>query len=163
MTEEAHHHEAFEKYYAMGAGRSLATLAKSLGVAANTAKTWSVKFRWRERIAERERKVSEAVATRAIKSEADVRTRSKQIVQLALIRIAQAVADGSMKGTFSDLDRLVRLEGFLDGEADSRPEIVARDLRGKSMEELREILRTEIAELRRLEELVSAHPSPSAN
>jgi hypothetical protein len=58
-----------------------------------------------------------------------------------------------MRCTFSDLDR-VRLEVFLEGQADSRTEVIGCDLRGKTIEELREILHFEIAELRRPESSV---------
>ncbi len=53
--------------------------------------------------------------------------------------------------TLSDLDKLIRLESFLRDEPDSRQEIVFPDLRDKSREELREMVRQEIEALKELE------------
>ncbi len=53
--------------------------------------------------------------------------------------------------TLSDLDKLIRLASFLRDEPDSRQEIVFPDLRDKSREELREMVRQEIEALKELE------------
>ena len=50
-------------------------------------------------------------------------------------------------GSLGDLDRLIRLESFLRDEPDSRQELVFGDLRDKSTEELREMMRQEIEAL----------------
>ena len=50
-----------------------------------------------------------------------------------------------------DLDRLIRLESFLRDEPDSRQEVVFPDLRDKSGEELREMIRQEMETLKQLE------------
>ena len=55
-----------------------------------------------------------------------------------------------MRPTLADLDRLVRLESFLQGEPDSRTELIERDLRGKTTAELRELVRVELRQLRDL-------------
>jgi len=52
----------------------------------------------------------------------------------------------------SDLDRLVRLESFLDQGVDSRHEVIIESLKGKSFEELRGMLKTEIETLKKLGE-----------
>jgi hypothetical protein len=54
--------------------------------------------------------------------------------------------------TLSDLDKLVRLETFLADEPDSRQEILVGELRGKSREELREMMRKELEMLKQLDE-----------
>ena len=59
--------------------------------------------------------------------------------------------DGEVKMTLSDLDKLIRLESFLRDEPDSRQEIVVADLRTKSNEELREMIRQEMETLKELE------------
>ena len=46
--------------------------------------------------------------------------------------------------SLADLDRMVRLESFLEGEPDSRQEVIQRDLAGKSVEELRAMLDAEL-------------------
>jgi len=53
--------------------------------------------------------------------------------------------------TLGDLDKIIRLEAFLSNEPDSRQEIVLADLRSKSDEELRAIVKQEIQALKELE------------
>lgn len=150
MIEQQNHKRAFETYYAMGASRSLVRLAKKLGVARNTAKSWSRAFGWQDRIAERDREVTRVMEAESIREAVDTRKRNRQLLQLALVQIAKQLAEGRVKATMGDLDRLIRLEQFLDGQADSRQEVIARDLEGKSTEELRGMLQREIAELQTL-------------
>ena len=78
---------------------------------------------------------------------------------MALVQIAKQIAEGTVRASVSDLDRLIRLESFLEGTADSRQEIIARDLAGKSTDELRVMLRDEIAELRDLTEASGGEPN----
>jgi len=52
--------------------------------------------------------------------------------------------------TLADLDKLIRLEAFLNDEPESRHEMVLNDLKGKSDEELRELVREEMNVLRLL-------------
>ena len=49
------------------------------------------------------------------------------------------------------LDRLIRLESFLRDEPDSRQEIVLPDLRNKSQEELRKMIRGEMEILKEID------------
>ena len=150
MIEKEKHRKAFEQYAAMGEARSLPRLAKLLGVAVNTVKNWSTAFNWQARIEQRNREVASVVQSKAIKAEVDSQVRNKQIVQVALVTLARQIAEGKMKGTLADLDRLVRLEAFLEGRADSRQEVIARDLQGKSTAELRVMLRKEVTSLQEL-------------
>ncbi len=149
-TEREHHKQAFETYYAFGLKRSHRAVASKLGVSVSTIKNWSRSFRWRERIAERDAQVARAVANRSINDEVDHLGRNLQIVRMALVRLAKAVADGHVKMTLGDLDKLIRLEGFLRNEPDSRQEVVFGDLRNKSREELRELVRQEVEVLKEL-------------
>ncbi len=53
--------------------------------------------------------------------------------------------------TLGDLDKLIRLEAFLSDLPDSRQEVVFADLKNKSTEELRAMMREEIEALKELE------------
>lgn len=136
---------AFEVYYAAGFGRSYAAVAKELGVSAATVKLWGRSFGWQERVRERDMDVARAVADRTFKGEAEGKSEQLQIVRMAMLRVAQAIAEGKVKVTIADLDRLIRLERFLSDEPDSRTEHVFGDLSGKSREELQAMLAQEIA------------------
>lgn len=71
---------------------------------------------------------------------------------MAVLQLAKAIAEGEVKMSLSDLDKLIRLEAFLSDEPDSRQEIVIGDVRGKSDAELREMVRAELAMLKELDD-----------
>jgi len=150
MIENEKQERAFEHYAAMQGRRSLTKLAKRLGVSTSTVKAWSREFNWKERVAERDRDIATVVRTRSGNTEVESHVRNRQFVQLALVTTARQIGEGKIKATMADLDRLIRLERFLEGEVESRHEIVARELAGKSTEELRQMLRNEVEELKRL-------------
>ena len=150
MIEKERHRKAFEQYYAMGRTRSLTKLAKRIGASVQALKVWSREFDWQGRIAQRDRDIARVVKSETIKAEIDSQIRNKQIVQMALVTIARQIAEGRVKCTLGDLDKLIRLEAFLEGRADSRQEVIARDLQGKSTAELRVMLRKEVASLQDL-------------
>ena len=147
MKEREDQRLAFEQYFEMGHGRSLSKLAQKIGVSASTVKSWSREFGWKERLRVRERDVVTATAKGAIKSQADVRRRNEQLLQLALVQIAKALAEGRVRITLADLDRLLRLEEFMAGRADNRREVIQRELEGKSIDELKATLRDEVESL----------------
>jgi len=148
--EGAKQQRAFETYYAQGFGRSYGAVAKELGVSLATVKLWGRSFGWQERVRERDLDVARAVADRTFKGETEDKGQQLQIVRMAMLHVAKAIAEGKVKVTIGDLDRLIRLERFLSDEPDSRTEHVFGDLAGKSKEELRLILAREIEEARKL-------------
>jgi hypothetical protein len=140
----------------MGQNRSLPALAKRLNVSHAATKLWSRTFGWAARIEERDKAVAHLVEQKTVKQEVDRRTRNKQIVQAGIVAAARAIAEGRVHPTLADLDRLIRLENFLEGEADSRHELIPVDLRAKTTEELREMLREERRNLASLADEVDA-------
>jgi len=150
MKERDKHQRAFELYYAAGPARSLTHLGRRLGVAASTVKRWSTAFAWQARIDSRDRDMAEVIQTKSMSTELESRVRNKRIVAAGIFQIARQIADGKMKGTLTELDRLIRLEQFLEGRADSRQEVIARELEGKSVVELRAMVREVIEEVEEL-------------
>jgi hypothetical protein len=73
------------------------------------------------------------------------------IVLLSVVQRPRTIADGKVKMTLGDLDKLIRLETFLRDEPDSRQEVVFADLKNKSTEELRELVRKEAETLSELQ------------
>ena len=149
-VEKEHHVQAFEVYHSLGPGRSHQAVAKQFGVSVGSVKNWSRSFRWQERIAQREMEITRTIASRNLTEEVTRRERNERIVTMAIVRLAKAIADGQVKMTLADLDRLIRLESYLHDGVDSRQEIVIGDLREKSDQELREIVRNEIELLKEL-------------
>jgi len=67
-----------------------------------------------------------------VNDEVTRRERGLQIVQLAVVQLAKAIAEGGMRMMLSDVDKLIRLETFLRDEPESQHEIRVDDLSGKS-------------------------------
>ena len=126
-TEQEHHKRAFEQYYALGEKRSYQQVAEQMGVSPSTVKLWARSFGWRRRVQERNAEVARRVADRAIQTGVEEHDRNRKIVQMALMRLAKAIADGKVKMQMGDLDRLIRLQQYLDsvdgGNLAGRPKL----------------------------------------
>ena len=146
--EQPHHLRAFEHYYGLGEQRSYERVAAEFSVASSTVKLWARSFSWQDRTRNRDLEIARDVAGRTMSDEVTRRERSLQIVHLALVQLAKAIAEGDLRMTLSDLDKLIRLEAFLSDEPESRHELVVDDLRHKSNGELREIIEQEISSIR---------------
>jgi len=116
VREQEHQKKAFEFYYGMGEGRSYRKVAEEFGVSVGTVKMWGRSFGWRRRIGERDAEVARAIADRSLKDGTERTARNRKIVEMGLVQVAKAIAEGKVKATLSDLDRLIRLEEFLKDE-----------------------------------------------
>ncbi len=144
VKEQPHQTKAFEYYCSLGEVRNYEKVAAQFGVAISTVKLWGTSFGWKERIRDRDLEVAREVATRTLDSEVSRRERNTQIIQMAILQLAKAVAEGQIKLTLADLDRLIRLEAYLCDEPESRQEVIVHDLRNKSDGELRELITREV-------------------
>ncbi len=113
MTEREHHKKAFEFYFALGEGRSYRQVSEEFSVSLGTVKLWGRSFDWTGRIQERDAEVARAMADRSMKKGIERGLRNSKIIEMGLIQVAKAIAEGKVKMTVSDLDRLIRLEEYL--------------------------------------------------
>ena len=116
MIEQEHHKKAFEFYYGLGEGRSYKLVAGEFGVALGTVKMWGRVFRWRQRCRERDAEVVRTMADRSLEENVESLARNRKIVKMGLMQVAKAIAEGKVKVTMADLDRLIRLEEYLREE-----------------------------------------------
>lgn len=137
MKEQEHHEKAFEFYYGLGEGRSYNLVAQEFGVALATVKGWGKTFDWRQRCRERDGQAARAMADRNLEENVESLARNRKIVKMGLIQVAKAVAEGKVKVTMADLDRLVRLEEYLREEGGPEGGEGGRDLTGSLLEEVR--------------------------
>jgi transposase len=135
VKEQEHQQKAFEFYYGLGEGRSYGLVAREFGVSLPTVKTWGKVFGWRERCKERDAQAVRTMAERNLEENMESLARNRKLVKMGLIQVAKAVAEGKVKVTMADLDRLVRLEEYLreDAGADGQ----GRPLEGTLLEEVR--------------------------
>ncbi len=114
--EKEQHQKAFELYYAQGEKRSFPRLAKDLGVSVASLKVWSKAFGWQQRLRERDATVARQVADNVIGSATVNATRKRKMVELALMKVIKAISADKVRIQVGDLDRLLRLQAFLDGD-----------------------------------------------
>lgn len=91
MQEQRHHIEAFDKYYAMGKGRTLRSLADHQGVTERTVKRWSTNFHWQDRISQRDiengKKILAKTDRVVVNTKADYRAQiKKELIALPVFR-----------------------------------------------------------------------------
>jgi len=121
-TENPRSEEAFAYFASLRAEeRSYATVAERFGVNLTTVKRWGTKSKWRERVAKREVVVARRAADRIEEKEVAGRTRQLKVLEVALVKLVNAIAEGTVRGSYGDLERLLRLEGFLKGTDKSLP------------------------------------------
>ena len=115
-TEAATRQEQAFAYYAElpAEERRYAFVAQHFGISLATVKLWASRDRWRRQVAERDARVVRRAVDKAESAEVDTRARYLKIVELALIKLANGIASGEVRGSFSDVDRLIRLKVFLE-------------------------------------------------
>jgi uncharacterized protein YjcR len=116
LNEQENHKKAFEFYYGLGEGRSYKLVAGEFGVALGTVKMWGRTFGWKQRCRERDAEVVRTMADRNLEEGVESLARNRKFVKMGLIQVAKAIAEGKVKVTMADLDRLVRLEEYLREE-----------------------------------------------
>ena len=121
MIEQEHHKKAFEFYYGLGEGRSYKQVAEEFNVSLGAVKTWGRNFGWKRRVGERDGEIARSLADQNLKDGVERATRNRKFIGMALVQVAKAIAEGKVKVTLSDLDRLIRLEEFLREEAPEQP------------------------------------------
>jgi hypothetical protein len=127
QNERLRHIEAFEYYYSLGEKRSLKKVAERFGVGLRQAETWSSSFDWQDRIKERDRKVGELLAEQNIQAIAKAKTEYREVIEELVNRFkAKLISnkDANLVNSVSSLEKLVKLDMLLMGEADSRNEEV---------------------------------------
>ncbi len=115
-AEKEQHRKAFELYYAQGEKRSFPRLAKDLGVSVASLKVWSKAFGWQGRLRERDATIARQAADQVIGSAVVNASRKRKMVELALMKVIKAINSDKVKIQVGDLDRLLRLQAFLDGD-----------------------------------------------
>jgi transposase len=116
VNEQEHQKKAFEFYYGLGEGRSYKQVAREFGVSLGTVKVWGREFSWKRRVSERDAEVGRAIADQTLEDMTGRLARNRKLVKIGLVQVAKAIAEGKVKLSVADLDRLIRLEGFLREE-----------------------------------------------
>lgn len=117
------HMKAFEYYYSLGDIRSLSKVAEQFGVTRATVTRWNRKFNWQERIQERDRKVEQLLEEEAIQDAKAAKQQYRAIIQATVRKFVEKLSTGQIEvKKIEDLERLVKLDLLLMGEATERGE-----------------------------------------
>jgi len=119
--ESFRHAEAFNYYYSMGSLRTMKQVAAKYGVSLTAVKKWSQAFDWSNRIelrdVENARRLEKKVDTAVVNAKASYR----KIIQLSISKfVLQLQAQKVNIETIQDLERLIKLDLLLMGEATER-------------------------------------------
>jgi hypothetical protein len=118
-TEQEHHRRAFEIYAAMEGRRSYETVARQMDVSLSSVKLWAGTFGWQARLKQREATLARQMADRVLETRTTDNDQYRKLVRMALIKVAKAINADKVRVQVADLDRLVRLEQYLD-ETDAK-------------------------------------------
>lgn len=107
--ENAEQRMAFDLYYRMGAGRSLAKVAEETGKHLNTIKNWSAQFGWLERVIEREKAIADQnQIVQTVLQEKDLQKKHVNVFDVAITSAVREIAEGRLKITkVSELIQLI--------------------------------------------------------
>jgi Asp-tRNA(Asn)/Glu-tRNA(Gln) amidotransferase C subunit len=108
-TEQPHQLQAFERYFALGEKRTHAAVAREMDVGLAIVKLWARSFSWRDRVHGRELELARQIADKSLKAAVDNKTKRRKILELALAKLARAIAEDKVKYQASDLERIYRL------------------------------------------------------
>jgi hypothetical protein len=119
LTEQEHHRRAFEIYAALEGRRSYEAVARQMGVSLSSTKLWARSFGWQARLKQREATLARQTADRVLETRSTDHDQYRKVVRMALIKVAKAINADKVRVQVADLDRLVRLEQYLD-ETDAK-------------------------------------------
>jgi len=105
---------AFDLYTSLGEKRTYRQVVAQLGISERTVRHWAKQGKWRQRLEEREAQAARQLADQTMETTVAQRGRNRKIVEMALIRLAKAVADGKVRMQLADIERLIRLQADLD-------------------------------------------------
>ncbi len=168
------HQQAFEVYAAGGTKRTFKQVAEQLGVSDRTVRHWAKEGKWRQRLAEREVQAARQAVDQVIGSATVNATRKRKMVELALMKVIKAISSDKVRIQVGDLDRLLRLQAFLDGDGvvisaealRQRPAQEVLDaywewMHSLSDDELNALI--ELEKKRKVERCVTAPPQPATS
>lgn len=117
---------------------SIRHVAQKCGISTTTVRRYIEWDKWTERFDNIQAKARKKADTSIAKAIAD----NLVLVRYAKAQVTAAIQnrkDAASKFPINDLDKLVRLENLLMGEADSRPELANSELAGFTTEQLLEL------------------------
>lgn len=142
MREETlRHREAFEYYYSLGEKRSYVSVASQFGVSERTVVRWANAFNWQERVIQRDIENSKELEKKTNTSVVNEKANYRKIIKFAIVKFAEKLKAGKIEANnIQDLERLVKLDLLLMGEATERGDFNVTDAREKLIGRINSII-----------------------
>ena len=122
QTEKPHHLAAFERYLGLGPARSFKAVAEHLGRTETTVQRWARSFDWRGRVQAHDRAEARAAAPELPQRRAAADSPHHALVKGATVQFARRLAAGDVPVRLADLERLIKLDRWLNGEGTDGPD-----------------------------------------
>jgi len=122
QTEKPHHLAAFEHYLGLGPARSFKAVAEHLGRTETTVQRWARSFDWRGRVQAHDRAEARAAAPEPTPRRAPADSPHHALVKGATVQFARRLAAGDVPVRLADLERLIKLDRWLNGEGTDGPD-----------------------------------------
>lgn len=123
LRETLKHREAFEYYYSLGEKRNLSLVAQEYGVNLRAVKKWSVAFNWQGRVEQRDIEIGRRLQEKTNDTIVVTKANYRKIIKAAIGRWVQKFKIQQIDpDSVLDLERLVKLDLLLMGEATERSE-----------------------------------------
>ncbi len=148
MKETLKHQEAFNCYYSLGPKRGYTEVARNLAVSRTAVAEWGRAFAWQERVEQRDAENARRLEEKTNDSVVATKANYRKIVRAAIGRwVENYKAKAVNLDTAADLERLIKLDLLLLGEATERGEYSEIDRRSELLSRINQIIarRTELS------------------
>ena len=123
MRETLRHREAFEFYYSLGNRRTLVAVSRHDGSCVRAVAKWSVVFGWQDRVHQRDTENAKRLAAKTDAAVVSTKAQYRGIIRGAIDKWVEEFKLKKIEvDTVMDLERLVKLDLLLMGEATERSE-----------------------------------------
>ncbi len=104
------HLDALAFYISLGAGRSLAQVARKFNVTVQTTNTWNKREGWQEKVAEIDKRAGQRAIAKAEETLVDAKARVITIARATQVKFAQNLQAGMIDPNCSDFVAVAKLE-----------------------------------------------------
>jgi len=101
-----------------GSGEPIERISKDLGISKTTIYEWLRKYNWKGRAEAIQQKVNEQLD----ETITDIKKRQRQIIKATLAKYVKDLQEGNVNVSASEIERIMRHELLLSGEATERVE-----------------------------------------
>ena len=125
MKETLRHQEAFEYYYTLGEKRSITTVSHKYNVSRPAVAKWSGAFNWQERIEQRDMENARRLEKKTNNTIVNEKAHYRKIIKASINTFVEKLKARKIEvDSIQDIERLIKLDLLLMGEATERDEII---------------------------------------